>query len=200
MITICMATSLEAQPFIDGLAMTSLALKPFRIFTLAQTNLIVTGIGKANAAMATAYAIQKLKPERVYNLGAAGAVRRDLELGEVRQISQAIEPDRPHLISGKPYIHYPDQIEGLQTARLATHDRPILESEARRKIASMADLVDMEGAAVIQTCRKFNVSCVLVKFISDTTVQAKDADIVASIRSLRQPFFDEIKHHLPLGS
>jgi len=197
-ISICMATLLEARPFVQGLAMEALAEKPLPVFANADTNLVLTGIGKANAAMATAYAIQHFRPKRLYNLGAAGAVHLELDLGDVRQISQVIEPDRPHFISGKPYIHFPDQIESIETARLATSDRPILESEERRQIAAVADLVDMEGAAVVQTCRKFAVECVVIKFVSDTPEHAQEADIVANIRSLRQPFFDAIKNSLAI--
>ena len=45
MISICMATLLEGQPFIDGLKMEPLAKKPFSVFSNADTNLIITGIG-----------------------------------------------------------------------------------------------------------------------------------------------------------
>ncbi|MFH2046630.1 MAG: hypothetical protein ABIK92_15960, partial [Pseudomonadota bacterium] len=54
----------------------------------------------------------------------------------------------------------------------------------------LADLVDMESASVIQTCKKFGILCYLFKFVSDTPEHTNDTDIVDNIKKYRDDFFD----------
>ena len=48
----------------------------------------------------------------------------------------------------------------------------------------------MEGAAVVQTCRMFNIKCYLFKIVSDTADHESDTDIVRNIMQVRQSLFD----------
>jgi len=119
-----MATLLEAKPFVLGMSLKQTRNAPFRVFQNDNVLLIISGIGKANAAMATAYCCQKYTPACICNLGAAGAAGVGHSLGEIFHIDEIIEYDRPELKSGKPYIHKPDTIDGFRTAKLATSAAP----------------------------------------------------------------------------
>ncbi len=184
-IGLVLATLLEAAPFIRDLSLREWGSEPFGLYGDGRIALIVSGIGKANAAMACACLIQTRHPALVCNLGAAGAADGRCTLGECYHISRVIEPDRPHLRSGLPHEQLPDVLDGFALAALATQDRPLRVPAERESVASSAQLVDMEGAAVVQACRRFGVRCFLFKFVSDTPDQRQNAEIVKNIERYR---------------
>lgn len=187
---VVMATMLEAKPFVLGMSLKQTRKTPFRLFQNDNTLLLISGIGKANAAMAVVYCCLKFKPGCICNLGAAGAAHSGYDLGETFHIRKVIEHDRPDLNSKKAYmIHEPDLLKGFKTAKLATCDRAVLDPLERKAISSKADLLDMEGASVVQACRKFEASCFLFKFVSDTPDHTRDQDIVDNIRLYRERFY-----------
>jgi adenosylhomocysteine nucleosidase len=163
---------------------------PFRLFQNDGRLLIISGIGKANAAMATAYCCLKFKPACVCNLGAAGATHSGHDLGDILHIQKIVEPDRPDLKTGEPCVHKPDLLAGFKTTILATSDRAILDPNERKTVSINADLIDMEGASVVQACRTFQKKCYLFKFVSDTPDHTRDQDIVDHIRRYRKTFYD----------
>jgi len=185
-----MATMLEAKPFVLGMSLRQTGKIPFRLFQNDGTLLIISGIGKANAAMATAYSFLKFEPACICNLGAAGATRSGYDLGEIFHIQKIVEPDRPDLKTGKPCVHKPDLLAGFKTGVLATSDRAVLDPKERKAISINADLIDMEGASVVQACKLFKKNCYLFKFVSDTPDHRHDQDIVDHIRHYRQIFYE----------
>lgn len=190
LISIVMATMVEAKPFVLGLSLEKCGQKPFPVFKNEHIHLVLSGIGKANAAMAAAYCCQNFTPSHIFNLGAAGAADFSHPLGEIFHINKIIEYDRPKLTSHKPVIHKPDVLDGFPTATLSTSDRAILAPEERQQISRSADLLDMEGAAVVQACKQFDTKCYLFKFVSDTPEHTEDKNIIKNIRSYRTPFYE----------
>jgi adenosylhomocysteine nucleosidase len=205
-IGLVIATMLEAEPFIKGLALAECETEPFPIYGpllhrgggkkeggsfpgSIRIYLIISGIGKANAAMTCAYFIPRYHPVCVCNAGASGAVTASHRLGECRHITKIIEPDRPELKTGVCHIHIPDAIEGFPTAILATQDKPVRDPAEKERIALDAQLVDMEGASVVQTCRQFHTQCYLFKFVSDTPDHDTSDDIIKNITLYRDSFF-----------
>ncbi len=186
MIGLVMATELEAAPFIREIPLVMGESDPFRVYGNRRFRLIISGIGKANAAMASAYLIRAFQPEFVVNLGASGATGIGPELGQCYHITKVIEPDRPDLRTDVPHEHVPDILAGFPVATLATQDRPVRRAAERRKLAARAELVDMEGASVVQACAAFHVKCFLFKFVSDTP---KQSDVVRNIQEHRDAFY-----------
>ena len=176
------ATHMEAEPFIKIFDMREIEKKPFNIYEGKDVLLGISGIGKANAAMGTAYCCMKFQPEFILNAGAAGAVDESYQVGSIYQIEKTIEPDRPHLRSNKPWTQTPDTLEGFNNAVLATQDKPINDVETFKEISQVADLVDMEGGSVLQAARRFNNRCYLFKFVSDTPLHAGKGLIVENIK------------------
>jgi adenosylhomocysteine nucleosidase len=185
-----MATMLEAKPFVLRMPLRQTQEIPFRLFQNDGILLIISGIGKANAAMATAYGCLKFKPACICNLGAAGAAHSGNHLGEILHIQKIVETDRPDLKTGTPCVHHPDLLTGFNTATLATSDRAVLDPKERETISTTADLIDMEGASVVQASRTFKKNCYLFKFVSDTPNHTLDQDIVDHIRQYRKTFYD----------
>lgn len=192
---IIIATRLESEPFIKALKMREIEDRPFMVYGCDEMILAISGIGKANAAMATAYVCTKFDPQWVLNLGAAGATQASRELGSIYHIEKVIEPDRPHSVSGTPYVQTPDVLPGFQKAVLATQDKAVDDIETFLQVAPLADLVDMEGASVVQACRRFGKRCLLFKFVSDTPVHAGQGDmIIEHIRNYSTPFCEFISN------
>ena len=176
---------LEAVPLIRDLALREWESEPFIIYGDDRIALIISGIGRANAAMACAYFIQTRRPTLVCNLGASGATDRQCRLGESYHIGRVIEPDRPDLRKGVSHEQMPDVLDGFAIATLATQDWPLCDPAERSKAAMHAQLADMEGAAVVQACRRFHVKCFLFKFVSDTPDHRQSDDIVRNIELYR---------------
>ena len=171
-IGIVMATVLEAEPFIQQLSLQLCVREPFELYRRDHLCLVISGIGKTNAAMASAWLILTETPKFIVNAGAAGATDNCSELGSIYQISEVIEPDR---MIFELYDNIPDipLLRGagvcrIRTAVLATQDKPVKSPEDRYALSADARLSDMEGAAVVQVCKKFKTPCYLFKFVSDT--------------------------------
>lgn len=196
LIGLIMATLLEAAPAIEGLAMTESEREPFAVYQADGMRLILSGIGKANAAMACAYLIRQYEPTCILNVGAAGATDGRTNLGECFHITRVIEPDRPHLRTGTPYEHVPDVLEGFPEATLATQDRPVTDPDHRAAISLQAELVDMEGAAAVQAARLFRVPCYLFKFVSDAPAHTQSAEIETNIKQYRQAFYAFVRDNV----
>ncbi len=184
-----MATLLEAQPFIEGLSLIRKTKEHVPIYGNDNYILAISGIGKTNSAIACAYSCLQFSPSCILNLGAAGATDTTLALGMNLHIVRAIEYDRPRFKSKSPHVHTPNFFEGFLSARVATLDRPVLDPSERQRLSLIADLVDMESASVIQTCKKFKTKCFLFKYVSDTANHTKDSDIVENIKIYRDSFF-----------
>lgn len=188
------ATKFEAKPFLKGLCPEQLAEKPFAVYKKGSLLLAISGVGKVNAALATSVLIREYGADRIINTGAAGATHEGFPLGEIYQVNRVLESDRPKLPGNLKRIHKPDTLKGFNTARLATRDRPVLDPAERKQVSKHADLVDMEGAAVVQACRFFKRQCYLFKLVSDTPEHHKSRDIILNIKRYRGKlfeFFDE---------
>lgn len=184
-----MATLLEADPFIRALSLQELERKPFAIYGNGNLRLIISGVGKANAAMASAYLVQSFHPARMCNLGAAGATNNQCRLGDCYHVTSIIEPDRPHLKTGDPVMHTPQSLKGFSTAILATQDRAVIDPAERARVATLqARLVDMEGASVVQACSCFGIPCCVFKFVSDTSDHVQPGDAERNILLCRDSF------------
>lgn len=201
------ATMTEAKPFVQGMALDKIENTPFAVFEKGRTEkgsfsvfgkgrmvLVISGIGKANAAMAAFHCCQTFHPNIICNLGAAGATDNYLALGDILHVTEVIEYDRPELKSNKPYVHFPHVLDGFPSARVATQDAPVIDPDKRKEIAQIAGLADMEAASIIQACGKFQTKCFIFKFVSDTPDHTHVDEIVMNIKQYRTPFFDFFKN------
>ena len=187
-IGLIIATRIEAAPFVEVLGLQASGEAGFHVYKGDGIVLVVSGIGKANAAMAVTYCCFAFHPRWIVNLGAAGSTKASHGLGDVFHVTKVIEWDRPLLSSEGPHLHFPHVLQGFREAVLATQDRPVIDRSAREVIAPHADLVDMEGAAVVQAARKLATPCVLFKFVSDTPDHESEADVLAHIGEFAAAF------------
>jgi adenosylhomocysteine nucleosidase len=188
LIGLIIATRVEAAPLVEALGLEAHGESRFPVYKGDGIVLVISGIGKANAAMAVTYCCFAFHPQWIVNLGAAGSTKVSHGLGDVFHVTKVVEWDRPLLSSKGPHLHFPHVLKGFREAVLATQDRPVIDRSARDVIAPWADLVDMEGAAVVQAARKLATPCVLFKFVSDTPDHEKEADVIAHIREFGTVF------------
>jgi nucleoside phosphorylase len=187
------ATDIESKAFVAGFSLEAAENRPFRIFRKDNIILILSGIGKANAAMATSYLISKYNTKIIFNIGAAGAAKSGCKVGDIFHINSVIEYDRPRLFKKGMRVLNPKVLAGYNLASLATQDKPVVDPEHRKELSEYVDLVDMEGASVIQACRLFEAECYLFKIITDTPEHEQEEDIVKNINLTAEKLFKFFK-------
>lgn len=183
------ATKIEAEPFIQGFGLDTIEKKPVQVMGNGAIVLAISDIGKTNAAIATTHLIEKLGLTRICNLGAAGAVDRNFKIGDILHIDKIYELDRPRLPTDEPVVHKPDTLKGFRTVSLATQDRPVLKGLDRMAAGKLADLVDMEGAAVVQVCQAFGVSVHIFKIVTDAD-ECTPREILVNMFKTRDSLFE----------
>jgi adenosylhomocysteine nucleosidase len=130
---------------------------------------VVTGLGKTAAAVATTHALADMDPARtcVVNVGTAGALHDGLEglhlPGVVLNHDMNAEAIRALGYDPEERL----VLEGGDGTVLASGDVFVTDAAVRGALARRADLVDMEGYAVTYACRRMGVRVRLVKHVSD---------------------------------
>jgi adenosylhomocysteine nucleosidase len=130
---------------------------------------LLTGIGKVNAAMALSTVLARgPRPAGVVNLGTAGALRPGWVgthvIGTV--IQHDLDSDVLRRLTGETYGS-PLTLPDAGGPTLATGDAFIADEVSRERLAGRASLVDMEGYALAAVAREAGVSLRIVKHVSD---------------------------------
>lgn len=138
--------------------------------------LIITGIGTLNATIKLMDLLisereQGRTPSRLINFGTVGALRDGLH--GIYEVNRCHQHDFDHEIisemNGKPYPNHIDLPTSglLEEKRLATGDAFIHRQEDRERIAREAELVDMEGYAIVRVAQHLGLPVTLIKQVSD---------------------------------
>lgn len=156
--------------------------------------LVKCGVGKVNAARVTQIMIDKFQIEEIINIGSAGALNSDLNIGDVIIGKELIQHDFDITAFGhkKGYItgigdtiasdnkiiekmkncmtNVTNNEYKIKIGIIASGDIFCTEPYMKEKIYSKfnADCVEMEGAAIAQVCYLDNIPLCVVRSISDT--------------------------------
>lgn len=164
----------------------------------AKLPVLLTGVGKVNAALQVSRALANPadRPDLVVNLGTAGALHDGMTgthvIGRVQQHdldSVVLEQltghryGRPILLGDGP--------------TLATGDVFVSDGDTRARLASQADLVDMEGYAVAAACRMAGVPVRLVKHVSDTADEGARTTWLDSVHHASAELAEWLRASLP---
>lgn len=161
MIGILFATEMEAKPFLKR-------SEPEGTVTL------VSGMGMEAARVATEKLIKEHGCTSVINAGVCGALNSKLQRGAVYHVASA----------GSENLDNIDlQDEGL---RLITVERPVFETERKKALSKLGDLVDMEGYAVALVCEEYHVPCTLIKGVTDFGDHNGKTDIQTHIHTVSE--------------
>lgn len=130
---------------------------------------LITGMGKVNAATALAVTLSGGEPPgEIVNLGTAGALKEGFH--GLHVISRVLQHDLDttllHTLSGRVY-GAPLTVAKAPGPTLATGDTFVTDPVVRDRLAEEADLVDMEGYAIVAVARRLGVPVRVVKYVSD---------------------------------
>lgn len=145
------------------------ATKAEAAYVPAALPVLITGIGKTAAATAVARALASygdLGGLELVNIGTAGALHDHHEgLHEPGVVlNHDINADAIRALGYDPQ----ERLRcGTGETVLATGDVFVTDPVVRTRLAAQADLVDMEGYAVVYAAQQFGVPVRLVKHVSD---------------------------------
>lgn len=167
----------------------------------AGTDLIVTGIGTLNCAIALTreLASRTQLPDRIINIGTAGGLRDGI--GGVYEIARVFQHDfSSDLISqmlGRPYPNGRGlPVSGrLPVAHLATGDAFISDTATRDRLAQSAHLCDMEGAAVAAVAASFDIPVTLLKQVSDNADEGAATTWFEAVDAGARELYDALITH-----
>ena len=158
-----------------------------------------SGIGKVNAAMATAILFERYNPDVVVNTGSAGWYNSELKIGDLVISSEVRHHDVDVTAFGYKYGQVPQlpeafkadasmieiaeaaarSIEGVQAVKglIATGDTFMSDTDkvefVRGKFPDI-QAVEMEGAAIAQVAYQFDIPFVIIRSLSDIAGQKSE--------------------------
>ena len=161
--------------------------------------LVLSGIGKVNAAVSTAWVIHQFAPDCVINTGSAGGLGKGLKVGDIVVGTEIAHHDVDVTAFGYvwgqvpqlPAVFVSDDLlvgkakqaaevfEGAAVAQglIVSGDRFVHSSEtvaAIRKNFPDVQAVEMEAAAIAQTCAQFGLPFVVIRAVSDAADEKAD--------------------------
>lgn len=139
--------------------------------------LVVSGVGKSNAAAATQFAIQSGADE-IVNLGVCGGFEPQMKVGDLYEVDRAVQYDfdlaqlngtAVGVLNERTSPYIPLQTTGRYPAKtLATGDHFNDNTADLPLLAALgAGLRDMEGAAVAHVCETAGVPCRALKCVTN---------------------------------
>ena len=152
--------------------------------------LVRCGVGKVNASRITQILTDNFKLEFIINLGSAGSLNNDLNIGDIVIAKNLVQHDFDVTAFGRDKGCIPDtgmffecdtnllqrcmsiKINDIciSTGIIASGDIFCTDVKMKETINKKfrADCVEMEGAAIAQVCHLNNIPFVVVRSISDT--------------------------------
>ena len=169
--------------------------------------LALSGIGKVNAALSTALVLQH-RPDFVINTGSAGGLGSGLKVGDVVIGTQTAHHDVDVTAFGYAIGHVPQMPARFESdpalcaaaekaaaafEHAAVHRGLIVSgdqfvhssesvAEVRRHFPD-AQAVEMEAAAIAQSCHRFGVPFVVVRAISDLADEQADTSFETFLKT-----------------
>lgn len=179
MIHFLTALKQEAKPLIEHYKMKQ-KKAPFPYFESGDASLVISGMGKAQAAAATAFSLTHGSPGAIFNVGVCGA--HSDAIGDGFLVHKVID-------EGSKAVHYPVMLLDGPSRELHTLDLP--SSEYKESV-----LFDMEGFGYFWTAERF-LSRELIqsyKIVCDNALEPWGPDtekrIFASIEGLMRDALD----------
>lgn len=176
----------------------------FHLGTLNNSNnnivLVRSGIGKVNAALCAQVLIDLFAVDAVINVGVAGAIDKNIKIGDIVISTDAVQHDfdtsalgdEPGVISRMDTSMFhadPMLIEAAKKAvegigfpvyegRIASGDQFVSEPALKEKIAKLFNPIccEMEGAAIAHACYLNRVPFVIIRAISDNAEEGCDVN------------------------
>lgn len=151
--------------------------------------LIISGIGKVNAALSTQFLLDNYPVDYILNFGSVGGINGKVNILEYYSVNKCCQYDFDlsaldnvsvgYIQDYDTVYFYPEtaKLSFLPTAGLATSDR-FTEKDADLKTVSElnCEIFDMEGGAIAEVCTANGVPFHIFKGVTDTHGSGNDAD------------------------
>lgn len=185
----------EARAFIDHFQMRPMASRSSFLFESENAFLLITEEGKQAASEKLSFALGVFGEQvgSVINLGIAGAVSRNCQMGEIYEIRTAYA-----FLDGAPvYRSFPmTKLEKSKVDCITTEVR-VLDSELASCLGAFAHLVDRELWGIASVCKFAGVPVRAFKLVSDDPRQGGSVDLCQDIRAKADMFSEKLlKHYL----
>ena len=168
--------------------------RTFYTGSIGEKNIVLVwcGVGKVNAARTTQILIDNYKLDYIINVGTAGGLKEDIEIGDVVIADKLVQHDfditagghekgyishlGKYFYSNKDLINKTENVmesldENFNTfiGTIATGDIFVQDVDVRNKIKEEFEpaCTEMEGAAIAQVCTLDNMPFVVIRAISD---------------------------------
>ncbi len=187
----------------------------------------MSGVGKVNAARCTQLMIDRFQPERIVNIGSAGALHPDLNIGDVIISTACVQHDVDLTAFGLDRGAFDEDDDGLVQADaqfmaqceaamaqsidpefkiyaglIATGDQFNNSPERKAQLFEEfgAYCIEMEGAAVAQVCAMCKVPFVIIRSISDNPDERESVQLYENFKHLAaRRCVDFLKHLVAIG-
>jgi len=181
--------------------------------------LVQCGVGKVNSARTTQILIDKFDIDYIINVGVAGSLNENLEIGDILIGKTLVQHDFDITAGGHPkgYISKELGREFLSDKKLISKCEKIINNDLRdtnAKIGTIAtgdvfctkismkeelikefnaDCVEMEGASIAQVCTLCKIPFIVIRSISDKPNGHNEADFKKYVISSSKKFQKIIK-------
>ena len=175
--------------------------KPYKTFLYEIENkkvyVSLSGIGETSSSACTQFLITKYNVNLIFNYGACGSLRKDLNLTNVVFISKLIDVgfdtsaldnckkhthielgfDDPIMNINESFINYAkNNFPSIEQVICASNNVFIDDEKEKENINKEynASICEMEASGIYLTCLKNNVDCFFIKSVSDTVSGGKE--------------------------
>lgn len=164
--------------------------------------IVRSGIGKVNAAVCTQVLVDKFNAEVLINTGVAGSLDAAIDIGDMVISTDLVEHDMDTSAFGDPIGQVPRMdtfsfpadpglVEKAAaanreanpdintfTGRIVSGDQFVSSKEVKEKLVTLfqAKCTEMEGAAIAHAAYLNDVSCVIIRAISDKADNSAEMD------------------------
>jgi adenosylhomocysteine nucleosidase len=181
-IIVALESELSRQPLPDGV------------------QLIHSGVGKINAALAAHEAIERFRPELVVNYGTAGSLHAGahglLAVGRVIQRDMDAEPIAPRGVT--PCGTLPSEIFAEEPGVCCATGDSFVRAPDDWLLAQNVDVVDMELFAIAEVCRRRGIPWRGYKFVTDGADENAGEDWAARVSHGEPLFLEALRRRLVL--
>jgi adenosylhomocysteine nucleosidase len=181
----------------DLLIITALESELKRNALPAGVEMVYSGIGKINAALASIKAINQFSPSKIMNFGTAGKINPQvdglLEIGKVIQRDMMAEPLAPR--GQTPFCDRPQ--EYLSSGKYICGSGDSFVSAADPWLLSQGiDVVDMELFAIAYVANYHQISWHSYKYITDDANESSANDWHQKVNHGQDLFIEKLKQLL----
>ncbi|WP_181137143.1 5'-methylthioadenosine/S-adenosylhomocysteine nucleosidase family protein [Vibrio hyugaensis] len=212
----------EAQPIIDSYGLEQVEISPYPVYRKMtgslDISLIICGLGKVVASMASQHLIQMLSVDEIVNIGICGAINDELNIGDIVYSNQFVQhdfnidvPDKhpawipsigSHITETvKPSLfRLVDEHPKTNLGVMCSGDSFIKSRAKKEQVALVTSGIscDMESAAIAQVCLLLGCPFMSLRGVSDLAEDVP-SDFVANMERAIESvtsLFNEVTHSL----